>query len=62
MKEVFRIKLEALNMDQIIHTYYSDYFDCYPTNENIKSFMESHKSVFKTRCQCQVIKFYILDN
>lgn len=62
MKTVFRIKLEALNIYQIINTYYSGDFDNYPSDEDIKNFMEGYKLEFKTRCQCQVVKLYMLEN
>lgn len=63
MKEVFRIKIEAFNFHQRVHTYHSDDLEKYPTHEEIKKFIEDYKLKFgKIRVECQIIKIFILDN
>lgn len=63
MKELFRIKIEAFNFNQIVHTFYSDDLETYPSHEQIKEFIEDYKLTFgRIRVECQVIKVYVLDN
>lgn len=61
MREVFRIKIEALNFNKVYHTIFSADLEIYPNHEYIKAFIDDYMLKFgRTTLQAQIVKFYVL--